>query len=54
MAIVITAATATLTLGLVLSGATSSPYLDTKAVTAGPTWWPSPPARRKTAARPPA
>src|SRR5580704_4654616 len=32
----ITAATATLTLGLALNGATSSPYLRTKAVTNGP------------------
>src|ERR1700677_1918500 len=32
----ITAATATLTLGLVLNGVTSSPYLRTKAATSGP------------------
>ncbi len=36
MLIVITAATATLTLGLALNGATTNPYLDTKAATAGP------------------
>jgi putative ABC transport system permease protein len=34
--LVITAATATLTLGLVLSGVTSHPYLDTRAATTGP------------------
>jgi hypothetical protein len=34
--LVITAATATLTLGLVLSGVTSHPYLDTKVATTGP------------------
>jgi ABC-type lipoprotein release transport system permease subunit len=36
MLVVITAATATLALGLVLSGVTSHPYLDTRAATAGP------------------
>lgn len=36
MLIVITAATATLTMGFALSGTTSNPYLDTRAVTAGP------------------
>jgi putative ABC transport system permease protein len=36
MLIVITAATATLTLGLVLSGVTRNPYLRTRALTSGP------------------
>lgn len=36
MLIVITAATATLTMGFALSGVTSNPYLDTRAATAGP------------------
>ena len=53
MVIVITAATATLTLGLVLHGATSNPYLDTKAVTAGPdVGSPARAARRKTSGPP--
>src|ERR1700728_2493381 len=34
--VVITAATATLALGLALSGVTRHPYLDTRAATAGP------------------
>src|SRR5450432_1702262 len=36
MLVVITAATATLALGLALSGVTSHPYLDTRAATGGP------------------
>ena len=53
MLLAITAATATLTLGLVLHGVTSQPYQrDPGGDGRARTWSPSPPARPRTAAAP--
>ena len=52
LVLAITAATATLTLGLVLHGVTSQPYQQTRAATTARTWWPWSPGATPGSARP--